>query len=230
MEAARYFLKLPTDPELYVLSEWMPISLTPEPAAQLCNLHIYVPQSRMLFTTQAPVPASECNAQIQGNVYQTVREVFCVHRDKFDYSFAVVDMDSSAQLEVRLAINSSRTSFLRLVTVKLERVFLDDTLGCFMGNVEKMAMFMTVISTQEEVAARDRRIAGFARLETFLTSAKEDAQRIREETGVTLASRVLPTQLLVLYNSLKQKLKELANDGRMGYGEGAPLKMMKPEE
>ena len=46
---------------------------------------------------------------------------------------------------------------------------------------------------------------------------------------MSLASRVPPTQLLVLYNTLKLKLKEMANDGRMGYGEGAMEKMIKPE-
>ena len=144
MEAARYFLKLQTDPELYILSEWLPISLQPDPAAQLCSLHVYLPKSQMLFNTPKPVPASECNTQIQGNVFQSIREAFSSHRDKFDFSFQLLDMDSSAQLEVRLHINPAKTSFLKLVAIRLERVFLDDTLGCFLAATEKMSMFMTV--------------------------------------------------------------------------------------
>ena len=140
MEAARFFLKVPSPTPLYLLSEWLPISLAPDPAAQLCSLHLYT--DGRLYTTPQPVQAAACNAQIQGNVLQLLREACSTHKDKYDFVFHAEEMD--ATLEIRMAVGATRNSYLRLIAMQLERVFMDDPLSLFLTNVERMSMFITV--------------------------------------------------------------------------------------
>ena len=215
MEAARFFLKLPQTPPIFLLSEWLPISLTPEPQAHLCTLHLFTDSK--LYSTSKPVTFSSCNAQIQGSIQNLLREAFSTRKDKYDFSLTSEDMD--ARLEVRMSVNPTHSSYLRLITIDLERVYMDDPLTVFFTHVERMSTFMT-----EEITARDRRIQGFNRLEGLINTAKEDVNRLRQETSVDLAGR-----LIVIYNSLKQKLREMANDGRFGAGDAPVAKRIKPE-
>jgi len=140
MEAARFFLKVPSSPPLYLLSEWLPISLTPDPAAHLCSIHLYA--DSCLYSTPQPVQAAACNAQIQGNVLLLLREACSSHRDKFDFVFHAEEMD--ATLEIRMAVGTTKSSYLRLIVVQLERMFMDEPLNLFLSHVERMSLFMTV--------------------------------------------------------------------------------------
>ena len=144
-QEAFYSIK-PTIPgnDLHICRFWYPIQNHPN--FPLCKL--WVLHNNSLFYSDSEIFSSSCNTSlILNNFFNKLKSAFYSKTSEFDFNFLVEDEENIASLELRLIINSQKSSYISAFKVTLIRSFKGSPVQEFMEKVSEVCQIKDVIST-----------------------------------------------------------------------------------
>lgn len=168
---------------LYILSEWNAHSLSPAADSAICQFTIYT--SNMLFNSDSVTSENINSSLCTPNFYYKLREYFRNIDKNIRYEFCVSDEEDEAILVVSLPLDIASNTYLRILEVRLHRIFKQNSHLDFMNRLKYYANFK---ETQQDQATE--RVSTLASIQNVVEETKLAVEKLRQEAGLQLAAKV----------------------------------------
>lgn len=185
MDANKFYLVTQTHDGqvLYILSDWNAIQDRPGSNSSICQLTIYT--NNMLFQSEQ-LTSDNINTLVSApNFYLRIRNYFRKNVQDVRFKFQLSNEEDEAHLEVSLPLDHTLTNYVNILEAKLHRVFKHNSHLEFLNRLGNYAQFK---ETQQDNAAE--RLENLESIQGIVEETKAAVERLRQEAGLQLATRV----------------------------------------